>query len=119
MVTTAARTILAIIIFILSGCADIKVPTAHYAITHPLGTKTMVTQGTSKDEVIEKWGTPSRIEELGYDDMGIKKEAWTYNAWFPDAPLDYRHFSRRKRIYFTGNFVTGFEDIEDEGVENQ
>jgi len=88
-------------------------PSAHYAITHPLGTKTMVTQGTAKDEVIEKWGEPNQVKHLGYDDMGLKKEAWIYNAWFPHAPLDFRHFSRKKCIYFTGNFVTGFEDADD------
>src|SRR3989338_890660 len=102
-------------VFLLYGCADIKVPTTHYALTHPLSTKTMVTQGTGKDEVIEKWGEPSQIKYLGYDDMGLKKEAWIYNAWFPNAPLDYRQFSRRKCIYFTGNYVTGFEDVEDTG----
>ena len=104
-------------IFILSGCADIKVPTTHYALTHPLSTKTMVTQGTSKDEVIEKWGEPSEVRELGYDDMGLKKETWIYNAWFHNAPLDFRQFSRKKCIYFTGNYVTGFEDIDDDKVE--
>jgi len=91
-----------------------RIPTARYAITHLLSTKTMVSQGTSKDEVIEKWGEPSLVKNLGYDDMGLKKEAWIYNAWFPRAPLDYRHFSRRKCIYFTGSYVTGFEDIEEE-----
>ena len=89
-----------------------KVPTTGYALTHPLSTKTMVTQGTSKDEVLEKWGEPSQIKYLGYDDMGLKKEAWMYNAWFPHTPLDFRHFSRNKCIYFTGNYVTGFEDME-------
>jgi hypothetical protein len=101
-------------IFIFSGCADIKMPTAHYAFTHLLSTKTMVTKGASKGEVIEKWGEPSDKKELGYDDIGLRKEAWIYNAWFPHAPLDFRHFSRKKCIYFTGNYVTGFEDIEKE-----
>lgn len=99
-------------VFIFSGCADVKMPTAHYAFTHPLSTKTMVVKGTTKDEVIEKWGAPSDKRELGYDDMGLKKEAWIYNAWFPAVPLDFRQFSRKKCIYFTGNYVTGFEDIE-------
>lgn len=97
----------------VSGCTDIKTPTAHYAITHPLSTKTMVTPGTSKDEVREKWGDPSEIKEVGFDDMGLKKEAWIYNAWFPHTPLDFRHFSRKKCIYFTGSYVTGFEDIDE------
>ena len=104
---------------ILAGCADIKVPTTHYALTHPLSTKTMVSHGTSKDEVIEKWGEPSEVKESGYDDMGLKKEAWVYNAWFHNAPLDFRQFSRKKCIYFTGNYVTGFEDIDDDKTEKK
>lgn len=98
---------------ILAGCADVGTPTVQYALTHPLSTKTMVTPGTSKGEVIEKWGEPSEIIEMGYDDRGLKKEAWIYEPWFPHAPLDYRHFSRKKRIYFIGDYVTGYEDIED------
>ncbi len=105
-------------IFLMCGCADINTPTAYYALTHPLGTKTMVTAGTSKDKVIEKWGEPSDIVDMGYDDMGIKKEAWIYEAWFPCAPLDYRQFSRRKKIYFTGDYVTGYEDIEDKNEKD-
>ena len=100
--------------FLMCGCADIKTPSAKYVLTHPLGTQSMVVPGTSKSEVIEKWGEPDDIIEAGYDDIGIKKEAWIYEAWFPDTPLDYRHFSRRKKIYFTGDYATGYEDIEDE-----
>jgi hypothetical protein len=97
----------------VSGCTDVKTPTAQYALTHPLSTKTMVVAGTSKDEVLEKWGEPSEIIDMGFDDAGLKKEAWIYEAWFRHAPLDYRHFSRKKKIYFIGDYVTGYEDIED------
>jgi len=79
----------------------------------------MVVRGTSKAEVIEKWGDPARVIDIGYDDMDIKKEAWIYEPWFPGAPLDFRHFSRKKKIYFTGDYVTGFEDIEDEDVSEE
>ncbi|MBU4342842.1 MAG: DUF2845 domain-containing protein [Candidatus Omnitrophica bacterium] len=98
-------------LLVLSGCADVKTPTAQYALTHPLSTKTMVVSGTSKGEVLEKWGEPSEIIEAGYDDTGIKKEEWIYEAWFPNTPLDHRHFSRSKKIFFTGDYVTGYEDI--------
>ncbi|MBU4342882.1 MAG: hypothetical protein KKG21_02615 [Candidatus Omnitrophica bacterium] len=98
-------------LLVLSGCADVKTPTAQYALTHPLSTKTMVVSGTSKGEVLEKWGEPNEIIHMGEDDMGIEKEAWIYDAWFPRAPLDYRHFSRKKKIYFAGDYVTGYEDI--------
>jgi len=101
------------VILIFVGCADVKTPTAHYALTHPLSTKTMVVSGTSKEEVIEKWGDPSDVIDMGFDDTGLKKEAWIYDAWFQNAPLDYRHFSRRKKIYFIGDYATGYEDIED------
>lgn len=98
-------------VLFLCGCADVKTPTAHYALRHPLSTKTMVVAGTSKEEVIEKWGEPSEIIDAGRDDMGIKKEEWTYNAWFPKIPFDHRQFSRSKKIYFTGDYVTGYIDI--------
>lgn len=107
------------LVLLLCGCADIKVPTTYYAVTHPLSTKTMVAQGVSKDEVIEKWGEPNQIKNLGYDDTGLKKEAWIYNAWFHNAPLDFRHFSRKKGIYFTGGYVTGFKDMEIEGKHDK
>lgn len=106
-------------LFVLSGCAEIETPTPEYALTHPLGTKTMVTRGTPMDEVREKWGDPDDIIELGYDEDGLKKEAWIYEAWFPYTPLDYRHFSRTKKIYFTGGYVTGFEDIENEAKKEE
>ncbi|MDP8230628.1 MAG: hypothetical protein P9L93_05950 [Candidatus Gorgyraea atricola] len=101
------------VVLIFAGCADVKTPTAQYALTHPLSTKTMVVSGTSKEEVIEKWGEPNDVIDMGFDDTGLKKEAWIYEAWFPNMPLDHRHFSRRKKIYFIGDHVTGYEDIED------
>lgn len=108
---------LVMICFYLSGCTDVKVPTANYALTHPLSTKTMVSCGTTKTEVIEEWGEPFEKIDMGYDDTGLKKEAWIYEAWFPGTPLDYRHFSRKKKIYFTDNYVTGYEDIEGEKAD--
>jgi len=105
--------LMAIGLMLLSGCADVKTPSAHYALTHPLSTKTMVVPGTSKEEVIEKWGEPNEIVDVGVDDMGLKKEAWIYEAWFPGVPLDHKHFSRRKKIYFVGDHVIYYEDIED------
>lgn len=107
------------IVFFMYGCADVKTPSAHYVLTHPLGTKSMVVPGTIKAEVIERWGDPDDIIDAGYDDMGIKKEEWVYEAWFPGTPLDYRHFSRRKKIYFTGDYVTSYEDIEDENEKDK
>ena len=60
------KLVIFLVVFILSGCADVKVPTTSYALTHLLSTKTMVSLGTSKDEVIEKWGEPSEIKKIDY-----------------------------------------------------
>ncbi len=94
------------------GCADVKTPTAGYALTHPLSTKTMVVSGTAEDEVLEKWGEPDQIIETGYDEQGLKKETWVYDAWMPYTPVDFRHLSKSKKIFFVGGYVTGYEDIE-------
>ena len=94
------------------GCADVKTPTAGYVLTHPLGTKTMVVSGTAKDEVLEKWGEPDQIIETGYDEQGLKKETWVYNAWMPYTPVDFRHLSEGKKIFFVGGYVTGYKDTE-------
>ncbi len=107
------RLLLILCIFVLYGCSDIKMPSTEYALTHPLSTKTMVLRGATKNAVRAKWGDPSEIKDLGYDEMGLKKEAWIYDPWFRKAPLDYRNFSRKKCIYFIGDHVTGFEDIND------
>jgi len=81
--------LLMFIVFLVCGCADVKTPGAQYTLTHPLSTKSMVVPGTSKAEVIERWGEPSDIIDTGYDDMGIKKEEW--------VPLDssYRNPTRK------------------------
>jgi len=103
-----------LLILIISGCADIKVPTMHYALGHPLSTKTMVIPGTSKEKILEKWGEPSQKIDMGFDDVGLKKEAWIYEPWFPHLPLDYRYLSRKKKIYFVGDYAVGYEDMGNE-----
>lgn len=115
------KTALFLILFALvfCGCADVKTPTAQYALTHPLSTKTMVVAGTSKDEVLERWGEPNNTIDMGFDDMGLKKEAWIYYPWFPEIPLDHKHLSRGKKIYFVGDHVTGYKDIEGEPGEEE
>ena len=94
---------------VLWGCADFISPTGHYAVTHPWNTGPPISRGTSKAEMLEAWGKPDAIVPLGVDELGIVREEWVYQGK-TDLPIDYRYLSRTKRIIFTGDHVTGWED---------
>jgi len=91
------------------GCADFVTPTGQYAMTHPWNTKAPILRGTSKAEVLEKWGRPDSVVPLGADELGLPKEEWIYQAK-ADVPIDYRYLSKTKRLLFTGDYVTGWKD---------
>ena len=92
-----------------AGCSDFVTPTGKYALTHPWDAGTPVSRGTSKAEVLDVWGKPDSVRALGIDEMGIAKEEWTYLGK-TNVPIDIRHFSKTKKIIFTGEYVTGWED---------
>lgn len=92
-----------------AGCSDLVTPTGSYAVTHPWDAGPPVSRGTSKAEVLEKWGRPDEVIPRGADELGIPKEEWIYQAK-TDVPLDYRYLSKTKRIFFSGDSVTGWQD---------
>lgn len=91
------------------GCGDFLAPTGRYAITHPWDAGPPISRGTSKAEVLAKWGPPDAVIPLGLDELGIFKEEWIYQAR-ADVPIDIRYLSKTKRILFAGDFVTGWKD---------
>lgn len=93
----------------VSGCGDFVSPTGKYAVSHPWSTGTPISRGTSKAEVLESWGPPDAVIPRGVDELGIAKEEWVYQAK-ADLPIDYRYLSKTKRILFSGDHVTGWED---------
>ena len=93
----------------ICGCTDFVTPTGQYAVTHPWDTGTPVSRGTSKAEVLAKWGQPDTVIPQGVDELGIPKEEWVYQAK-TNLPIDYRYLSKSKRILFTGDHVTGWKD---------
>lgn len=93
----------------LTGCSDFVSPTGHYAVTHPWNTGAPISRGTSKAEMLEKWGKPDSVIPLGVDELGLAKEEWVYQGK-TDIPIDYRYLSKTKRIVFTGDHVTGWRD---------
>lgn len=92
-----------------AGCGDFVAPTKQYAMTHPWDTGTPISRGTSKAEVLHKWGTPDAVIPHGVDELGLPKEEWVYQGK-ADVPVDYRYLSKTKRIFFTGDHVTGWQD---------
>ena len=93
----------------LVGCADLVTPTGRYAVTHPWNVGPPISRGTSKAEVLEEWGPPDSVIPRGVDELGIPKEEWIYQAR-TEVPIDYRYFSKTKRIVFSGDAVTGWQD---------
>lgn len=93
----------------VTGCTDLVSPTGRYAMTHPWNVGPPISRGTSQAEVLETWGPPDSVTYLGVDELGIPKEAWLYQAR-TDLPVDYRYLSKAKRIIFSGEYVTGWED---------
>ncbi len=91
------------------GCADFVTPTGRYAVTHPWDVSAPISRGTSKAEILEQWGKPDTVIPHGVDELGLPKEEWVYQAK-ADLPIDYRYLSKTKRILFTGDHVTGWED---------
>src|SRR3989338_8764527 len=92
-----------------AGCADFVTPTGRYLVSHPWDAGTPISRGTSKAELLEKWGKPDTVIPLGVDELGIPKEEWVYQAK-ADVPIDIRYLSKTKRIIFTGDHVTGWQD---------
>lgn len=97
-----------------TGCSDFIAPTGKYAVTHPWDAGPPISRGTSKAEILEKWGQPDTIVPLGVDELGLPKEEWIYQAK-ADVPIDYRYLSKNKRIVFTGDHVTGWHDEATDG----
>ena len=92
-----------------NGCSDFVTPTGRYAMTHPWDVGGPIARGTSKAEIRAKWGDPDAVIPHGVDELGLAKEEWVYQAK-ADLPIDYRYLSKTKRILFTGDHVTGWED---------
>ncbi|MBN1406046.1 MAG: hypothetical protein JW946_05965 [Candidatus Omnitrophica bacterium] len=92
-----------LVIFFISGCAEIQPPNPVDIITSPFGSATDSHIGDNKDDVISRWGEPDEKNEIGVDEIGVKKEQWVYYGRYPMAPVDYRYISKTKYLYFEGN----------------
>lgn len=91
--------------FGMLGCAELRPPTVHHALTHPWGTQAPFQLGQSKQEVITEWGEPDEIVPLEGDETGLLREEWVYVGRYPDVPVDYKYLSRSKHLVFSGDYL--------------
>ena len=96
-----AITILALLVL---SCAEMKPPTPYQILKHPLGT-TSLKKGMAKEEVVELWGQPNKVNALEKERWAEPKEEWIYYARYPAVPVDYNYLSKTKYLYFEGNIL--------------
>ena len=98
-----------------SGCADYKVKNP----IKSLNVESIVDRGPSlgkymtKYQVLKKWGCPDEVKLVGNTPIwGAPIERWTYYAWLPDFPINYRNVAKEYRLYFQGEVLTDWEDTD-------
>lgn len=96
----------------VSGCSDFDDPTKRLTLESVVGGGPSLAKGMTRDEVLEKWGHPDNVKFVGETRWGAPIERWTYHAWLSDFPVDYRYVSVGRRLFFEGNALARWEDIE-------
>jgi outer membrane protein assembly factor BamE (lipoprotein component of BamABCDE complex) len=99
-------------VFLLQGCSDFESPTKGLSVESVVGGGASLVKGMSKDEVFEKWGRPSDKKHMGETRWGAPIERWTYYAWLPSAPVNYRYVSKGRRLFFEGDALVSWEDVK-------
>jgi hypothetical protein len=96
---------------LISGCAEVEIPTPKDIVTHPLGQQQNI-RGWTKEEVKAKWGEPDQVIVLAPDEWGSSMEEWIYQGRYPDVPIDYKYLSKTKHFYFIDNVLVEFKSEE-------
>ena len=89
------------------GCAEIQPPSPKQILT-PWSGVAPVQLGESKESIIDNWGEPDEIIQLGADETGLIREEWIYHGRYPDIPIDKKYLSKTKQLIFTGDSLTGY-----------
>ncbi len=104
---------------LFSGCSDFKDPTKKLNVESVVTGGDSLTQGMTKDQVIAGWGHPEHIKFLGDTKWGSPIEQWTYHAFLPKFPVNFRYVSKGKRLVFEGDALVKWEDIDIEEKEEE
>lgn len=94
-----------LLILFIAGCAEIQPPNPIDVIASPFSSATNTRTGDTKDDVVSRWGEPDEKNDMGVDELGVKKEEWIYYGRYPMAPVDYQYLSKTKYLYFEGNIL--------------
>jgi hypothetical protein len=94
-----------------NGCAGIEPPSPGRLIP-PWDGASPLHLGDSKDFVLDKWGEPDEIIQIGVDDVGLIQEEWIYDGTYPVLEIESKILTRGESLIFTGNALTGYKPKE-------
>ena len=98
--------LISILLFSLTGCAEIDAPTPKEIIKRPLG-RGPIKVGMVKGKVRELWGEPDQINYVeDKEKWGGPREEWVYTGRYSAVPLDVGYLSKTKKFYFDGESLT-------------
>jgi len=101
--------ILCIVVGIFTaGCAGIEPPSPN-RLMPPWNGASPLHLGDSKDLVLDKWGEPDRIAQIGVDDVGLVQEEWIYDGTYPVLEIESKILAKSESLIFTGNALTGYK----------
>lgn len=94
-----------------AGCAGIEPPSPERLIP-PWNGASPLHLGDSKDFVLDKWGEPDAIIQIGVDDVGLIQEEWIYDGTYPVLEIEPKILTKSESLIFTGNALTGYKPKE-------
>lgn len=90
------------------GCAGIDAPSPE-RLMPPWNSASSLHLGDSKDFVLDKWGEPDLIIQIGVDDVGLVQEEWVYRGTYPVLEIEAKILTRSESLIFTGDALTGYK----------
>lgn len=101
------------ILFFISGCTEVDLPTPEDVIKRPLGTES-VKLGMTKEQVVDLWGEPDNVKYQEIDESGDirSRELWIYKGRYSQIPVDAGYLSKSKYLYFDGKNLAKISEVE-------
>jgi hypothetical protein len=101
--------ILILFAFILTGCAGLEAPNPERFVP-PWSGASALHLGDSKDYVIDQWGEPEHINQIGIDEVGLSIEEWVYSGRkLPVIEIEPKVLVKGENLIFTGRSLTGYK----------
>ncbi|MBI1883018.1 MAG: hypothetical protein HYS08_02295 [Chlamydiae bacterium] len=111
--------VMSVIALMMAGCSDFEDPTKKISLETVVGGGPSLKLGMTKDEVKASWGNPDNVKATGENRWGAPREEWTYHAWFPVVPVNYKYVSKGRRLFFEGDALVKWEETEVEQTKTE